>query len=102
MTPDKDPQNYNVLAYLAFGRLSVWGGLVTYRTDGETRGRIPDGLRRCSRWWCRVRRDGDHAAELVVAALPLCGFMAGLAGLGIESTGAVRTPGNQLDDWKGK
>ena len=28
--PEKDPQSYSLLAYLAFGGLSVWGGLVAY------------------------------------------------------------------------
>ena len=39
MTPDKDPQNYSVLAYLAFGGLSVWGGLVTYIQTVKREGR---------------------------------------------------------------
>ena len=54
MTPDKDPQNYSMLAYLAFGGLSVWGGLDLH-TDGETRGKaVPMGRgRRCCRWWCQ-------------------------------------------------
>ena len=37
--PDKDPQNYSVLAYLAFGGLSVWGGLVTYIQTVKREGR---------------------------------------------------------------
>lgn len=39
MTPDKDPQNYSVLAYLAFGGSSVWGGLVTYIQTVKREGR---------------------------------------------------------------
>ncbi|MBP8174348.1 MAG: phage holin family protein, partial [Aeromonadaceae bacterium] len=37
--PEKDPQNYSLLAYLAFGGLSVWGGLVTYIQTVKREGR---------------------------------------------------------------
>ena len=28
--PNKDPQNFSILAYLAFGLLSMWGGIAAY------------------------------------------------------------------------
>lgn len=83
MTPDKDPQNYSVLAYLAFGGLSVWGGLVTYIQTVKREGRqfrLVEAL-------LQVVVSG-FAGMLtmllcwyIAAPLPLCGFMAGLAGL---------------------
>ncbi|WP_227096141.1 phage holin family protein [Aeromonas veronii] len=83
MTPDKDPQNYSVLAYLAFGGLSVWGGLVTYIQTVKREGRQ-------FRWaeaLLQVVVSGFAGmltmllSWYIAAPLPLCGFMAGLAGL---------------------
>ena len=81
--PEKDPQSYSLLAYLAFGGLSVWGGLVAYiRTIKATRKpfQLVDAL-------LQVIVSG-FAGMLtmllcwyITAPLPFCGFMAGMAGL---------------------
>ena len=83
MTPDKDPQSYSLLAYLAFGGLSVWGGLVAYiqtiRRDGR-----PFAWREAA---AQVAVSGFAGMLTMLLSwymhvpIPLCGFMSGLAGL---------------------
>ncbi|WP_460881878.1 phage holin family protein [Pseudaeromonas pectinilytica] len=81
--PEKDPQSYSLLAYLAFGGLSVWGGFVAYIRTIKATGKpfqLVDAL-------LQVIVSG-FAGMLtmllcwyITAPLPLCGFMAGMAGL---------------------
>lgn len=80
--PEKDPQNYSLLAYLAFGGLSVWGGLVTYIQTVKREGRQ-------FRWFEALLQIvvSGFAGMLTMllcwyfsAPLPLCGFMAGMSG----------------------
>ena len=81
--PEKDPQSYSLLAYLAFGGLSVWGGLVAYIRTIKATGKpfqLVDALLQVI-----VSGFAGMLTMLVcwyiTAPLPLCGFMAGMAGL---------------------
>ena len=83
MTPDKDPQSYSLLAYLAFGGLSVWGGLVAYIQTIRREGR-PFAWREAA---AQVAVSGFAGMLTMLLSwymhvpIPLCGFMSGLAGL---------------------
>lgn len=81
--PDKDPSGYSMLAYLAFGGLSVWGGLAAYIETVRREGRQ-------FRWMEALLQIvvSGFAGMLtmllcwyVAVPLPLCGFLAGMAGL---------------------
>lgn len=37
--PEKDPQNYRLLTYMAFAALSLWGGVVAYLRALQKHGR---------------------------------------------------------------
>ena len=80
--PEKDPQNYGLLPYLAFAALSLWGGVVAYLRKIQKSG--------SSFSWggllIQLSLSGFVGVLTLLltwyfkAPLPLCGFLTGMSG----------------------
>lgn len=80
--PDKDPNNYSLITYLAFTGAALWGGLVTHIQ--HIRRHNKPFLWREALMQIAVSGFAGMLASLLCwylsAPVPLAGFMAGTAG----------------------
>lgn len=80
--PNKDPQNFSILAYLAFGLFSMWGGIAAYIRVIQKNGKE-------FKWreaFMQITVSGFAGVLSMLfcwyinAPLPLSGFLAGMSG----------------------
>lgn len=80
--PEKNPQNYSLLTYLAFAALSLWGGVVAYLRALQKH----DRTFRWGELFIQMAVSGFVGVLTLLltwyfkAPLPLCGFLTGMSG----------------------